>query len=44
MGDLRGLMDKRDALKRDEIAKAIIKSSRSHDEILRFITSDRDEE
>lgn len=34
---LKDLMDKRDALKRDEIIIAIMKSEKSYDQILQFI-------
>ena len=35
--ELKKLLDKRDAIKRDEIMNAIIKSKRSYDEILEFL-------
>jgi len=34
---LKDLMDKRDALKRDELINAIMKSEKSYEQILRFI-------
>lgn len=34
---LKDLMDKRDALKRDELINAIMKSDKSYDQILQFI-------
>ena len=34
--ELRKLLDKRDAIKRDEILAAVVKSNKSYDEILRF--------
>lgn len=34
---LKDLMDKRDALKRDELINAIMKSDKSYDQILKFI-------
>ena len=34
---LKDLMDKRDALKRDELINAIMKSEKSYDQILQFI-------
>lgn len=37
---LEKLLNKRDALRRDELVNAILKSSRSYDEIIRFINSD----
>ena len=36
--ELKKLLDKRDAIKRDEIMNAIIKSKRSSDEILEFLS------
>ncbi len=38
--ELRKLLDKRDAIKRDEILAAVVKSNKSYDEILRFLESD----
>ena len=37
---LKDLMNKRDALRRDELITAIMKSSKPYDEILQFIKSD----
>ena len=36
--ELKKLLDKRDAIKRDEIMNAIIKSKRIYDEILEFLS------
>jgi flagellar biosynthesis chaperone FliJ len=38
--ELKKLMDKRDACRRDEIIAAIAHSDKSYDEIIAFITSD----
>lgn len=38
--DLQKLLDKRTALRAEEIMKAIANSTRSYDEILNFITAD----
>ena len=37
---LGDLMDKRDALKRDELVTTIMKSNKSHEEILRFLNDE----
>lgn len=37
LATLKDLMDKRDALKRDELIAAIMKSDKSYDQILQFI-------
>lgn len=37
---LSDLLDKRDALKRDELVKAIMKSSRTYDEVLAFLSDE----
>lgn len=37
---LKDLIDKRDALRRDELITAIMKSSKPYDEILHFIKAD----
>ena len=37
---LKDLMDKRDALRRDELITSIMKSSKPYDEILKFIKDD----
>ena len=41
---LKDLMDKRDAVKRDELISAIMKSDKSYDQILRFIQAVQGEE
>ena len=42
---LSGLLDKRDALRRDELVKAIMKSERTYEEVLAFLgVGDADEE
>ena len=41
---LKDLMDKRDAVKRDELISAIMKSDKSYDQILRFIQANQGEE
>ena len=41
---LKDLMDKRDAIKRNELMSAIMKSDKSYDQILRFIQADQAEE
>lgn len=38
---LKDLMDKRDAVKRNELISAIMKSDKSYDQILRFIQADQ---
>ena len=38
--ELKKLMDKRDAVKRDEIVNAIIKSRKSYDEIMDFLADE----
>ena len=37
MAELSDLLDKRDALRRDELIKAIMKSERKYEEILAFL-------
>ena len=37
--DLQKLLDKRDAMRKDNMWKAVIKSGKSYDEILRFISA-----
>ena len=37
---LEGLMDKRDAIKRDVLVTTIMKSNKSYDEVLRFLNND----
>ena len=41
---LSDLLDKRDALRRDELVKAIMKSDRTYEEVLAFLNADEDEE
>lgn len=41
-GNLKKLLDKRDALRKDELVKAIAKSSKSYEQILAYITSEID--
>jgi len=38
--ELKKLLDKRDALKRDEIMAAVVKSKKSYDEILKFLAEE----
>ncbi len=38
---LQKLLDKRDAQRKDDLWKAIIKSQKSYEEILAFVTSDQ---
>ncbi len=40
---LKDLMDKRDAIKRDELISAIMKSNKSYEQILQFIQADQEE-
>ena len=43
---LSDLLDKRDALRRDELVKAILKSDKTYEEVLEFLgsgTGDKDE-
>jgi len=44
VASLKNLMDKRDAVKRDELISAIMKSDKSYNQILRFIQADQGEE
>lgn len=37
---LSDLLDKRDALQRDELVKAILKSDRTYEEVLAFLDTD----
>ena len=37
LAKLSDLLDKRDALRRDELAKAILKSNKTYDEVLEFL-------
>ena len=41
---LGDLLDKRDALRKDELVKAIMKSSRTYEEILTFLNTGNQEE
>lgn len=41
---LQKLLDKRDAQRKDDLWNAIIKSQKSYDEIMSFITADTDSE
>ena len=41
--ELQKLLDKRTALQTDELMKAIVKSNRSYEEILQFVTDDSKE-
>ena len=40
---LSDLLDKRDALKRDELVKAIMKSDKTYDEVLAFLNNEEPE-
>lgn len=42
--ELKELLDKRDALKKDMVVKAIMKSDKSLDEILAFIGGDKQDD
>jgi energy-converting hydrogenase A subunit M len=44
VAELKDLLDKRDALRRDELVKAIAKSDKSYDDILRYLRSGGAEE
>ena len=41
---LSDLLDKREALQRDELVKAILKSGRTYEEVLEFLRSAPEEE
>ena len=41
---LKGLLDKKKALQTEELLNAVMKSSRSYEDILRYIQSDSSEE
>ena len=41
---LSDLLDKRDALKRDELVKAIMKSDKTYDEVIAFLDNNVEEE
>lgn len=40
IANLSDLLDKRDALRREELVKAIMKSDRTYDEVMAFLESD----
>ena len=42
--ELQKLLDKRDAMRKDELWKAIIRSGKSYEEILTFINTDHPDE
>lgn len=42
VSNLKELTDKRDAMKKDEIVSAIIKSGRSYDEIMDFLNTSKE--
>ena len=44
IANLSDLLDKRDALRRDELVKAIMKSDRTYEEVLAFLNAGDDEE
>lgn len=44
LAKLSDLLDKRDALRRDELVKAILKSDKSYEEVLEFLDSSVGEE
>lgn len=44
VAELKSLLDKRDALKKDELIAAILKSNKDYDEILSFITDSNQDE
>ena len=41
---LSDLLDKRDALRRDELVKAILKSDKTYEEVLEFLNSEKTDE
>ena len=41
---LSDLLDKRDALRRDELVKAIMKSDKTYEEVLEFLNSEKTDE
>ena len=41
---LSDLLDKRDAIRRDELVKAIMKSNRTYEEVMAFLSAGDDEE
>ena len=44
LAKLSDLLDKRDALRRDELVKAILKSDKTYEEVLEFLGTGADEE
>ena len=44
IANLSDLLDKRDALRREELVKAIMKSDRTYEEVLAFLNAGDDEE
>ncbi len=44
LAKLSDLLDKRDALRREELVKAILKSDKTYEEVLDFLESGADEE
>ena len=44
LAKLSDLLDKRDALRRDELVKAILKSDKTYEEVLEFLGTNADEE
>ena len=44
LAKLSDLLDKRDALRRDELVKAILKSNKTYEEVLEFLGTDIGEE
>lgn len=44
LAKLSDLLDKRDALRRDELVKAILKSDKTYEEVLEFLGTDIGEE
>ena len=44
LAKLSDLLDKRDALRRDELVKAILKSDKIYEEVVKFLGTNTDEE
>lgn len=44
LAKLSDLLDKRDALRRDELVKVILKSDKTYEEVLAFLGTDTGEE
>lgn len=44
LAKLSDLLDKRDALRRDELVKAILKSDKTYEEVVKFLGTNTDEE